>query len=302
MAKGLIFDIKRYAIHDGPGIRTTVFFKGCPLRCTWCHNPEGQESSPEIIVNPERCGEECDLCLSVCPQDAISKDGNSIMIDRAKCDLCRKCTDVCVYEALKIAGQEVTDQEVLKEIEKDRIFFEESDGGLTCSGGEPMMQPDFLISLLENSKKKGIHTAVDTSGYASFDILDRVRKNTDFFLYDIKIMDDKKHKKFTGVSNRIILENLKKLSKSGTQIAVRIPVVPGINDDEKNIREIAGYLLSLKNIRQINLLPMHRGGSEKYKRLGKETMPQALKPPSEGKIERIQEILTDYGFLVKTGG
>ena len=302
MAKGLIFDIKRYAIHDGPGIRTTVFFKGCPLRCTWCHNPEGKESSPEIIVNPERCGEECDLCLSACPQDAISKNENSLMIDRDKCDLCRKCTDICVYEALKMAGQEVTDQEVLKEVEKDRIFFEESDGGLTCSGGEPLMQPDFLISLLKNSKKKGIHTAVDTSGYASFDVLDEVSKHTDFFLYDIKIMDDKKHKKFTGVSNRIILENLKKLSKSGTPVAARIPVVPGINDDEKNIQEIAGYLLSLKNIRQINLLPMHRGGSEKYIRLGKETMPQALKPPSKAKIERIKGILTDYGFLVKTGG
>ena len=302
MAKGLIFDIKRYAIHDGPGIRTTVFFKGCPLRCPWCHNPEGQESIPEVIAYPERCEDECDLCLSVCPQDAISKNGKSIKIDQDRCDLCKKCKDVCVYEALEIAGQELTDKEVLKEIEKDRIFFEESDGGLTCSGGEPLMQPDFLMSILELAKKRGIHTAVDTSGYASFDVLDRISKNTDFFLYDIKILDDKKHKKFTGVSNQVILENLKKLSETGKPIAARIPVVPGVNDDEENIRGIAGYLLSLKNIMHINLLPLHRGGTEKYKRLGKKSMTTALKPPSEGKVERIKEILTDFGFLVKTGG
>lgn len=302
MAKGLIFDIKRYAIHDGPGIRTTVFFKGCPLRCSWCHNPEGQERQPEIMIISEKCLEECDACPSVCPQDAILKDRNSIMIDRAKCDLCQKCKDVCVYGALEIVGREVTVQEVVEEIEKDRIFFEESEGGITFSGGEPLMQPDFLEILLEKLKERKIHTTVDTSGYASFDILERISKNTDLFLYDIKIMDDRKHKEYTGVSNQIILENLKRLSESGEQITARIPIVPGINDDEDNIRGIAEYLLSLRSIKHINLLPLHRGGSEKYKRLGKKSMHQALKPPSKERIERIKKRLTDSGFLVKAGG
>lgn len=302
MVKGLIFDIKRYAIHDGPGIRTTVFFKGCPLRCQWCHNPEGQESTPEIMVRSERCAEECQDCVSQCPQGAISKDGEVILVDQTKCDFCAKCREVCVYEAVDIIGREVEVRDVIDEIEKDRIFFDESGGGISFSGGEPLMQLDFLGALLVEVKKKEIRITVDTCGYAPFDALDSIRENVDLFLYDIKIMDDKKHKEYTGMSNQIIIENLRKLSEKGSSIAIRIPIIPGVNDDEENIQSIAKFLLLLDNIKHINLLPFHRGGIEKYKRLGKKIQAKAVPPPSNEKIEGIKKMLEDSGFLVKTGG
>jgi len=302
VAKGLIFDISRYAIHDGPGIRATVFFKGCPLRCQWCHNPEGQEPKPEIAVKTERCAAECGRCLSVCPQGAISKNGPSIAVDREKCDSCGKCKDVCVYEALDIIGREVTVQDVMKEVEKDRVFFDESGGGVTFSGGEPLLQPDFLVALLQEFKKKGIRTTVDTSGYASTKILDRISDNVDLFLYDLKVMDPKKHRKYAGVSNEIILENLRRLSEKGKKVIIRIPVIPGVNDDRENMKAIAEYLLSLKNIKQINLLPFHRGGVQKYKRLGKKNLTESLQPPSNDKINEIKKIFIDFGFVLEKKG
>ena len=303
MAKGIIFDIKRYAIHDGPGIRTTVFLKGCSLRCQWCHNPEGIKSKPEIVLRSTRCAKECSECVSVCPQVAISKNGNFIEIDQDKCDLCGVCDDVCVYEALEIVGREVTVKEVMDEIEKDRIFFDESGGGITFSGGEPLMQIDFLETLLKEIKKKNIHVTLDTSGYVSFEDLERVSRKVDLFLYDIKIMDKEKHEKYTGVSNKLILENLRKLSERGKPVAVRIPLVSGINDDDQNIQMLAEYLHGLKNIKQISLLAYHRGGCEKYKRLKrKEKFAKTFNSPSDERIEEIKKILTGSGFSVKKGG
>ncbi len=302
MAKGIIFDIKRYAIHDGPGIRTTVFLKGCSLRCQWCHNPEGLESKPEIILRSTRCARECSECVSVCPQGAISKDGDIIEIDQERCDLCRKCEDVCVYEALEIVGREATVQEVMEEIEKDRIFFDESGGGITFSGGEPLMQMDFLETLLKEIKKKNIHVTLDTSGYVSFEDLERISDKVDLFLYDLKIMDEGKHEKYTGVSNKLILENLRKLSEIGKSIAVRIPLISGINDDNHNIKMFVEYLHGLKKIKQISLMAYHRGGCEKYKRLRKEKFMNAFESPSDERIEEIKKILTGSGFSVKKGG
>jgi pyruvate formate lyase activating enzyme len=302
VANGIIFDIKRYAIHDGPGIRTTIFLKGCSLRCQWCHNPEGIESKPEIMLRPSRCAKECHECVSICPQGAISKDENTIEIDNAKCDLCRKCEDVCVYEALEVVGREVTAQEVMKEIEKDKIFFDESGGGITCSGGEPLMQLDFLEALLKEIGKKNIHVTLDTSGYVPFEDLDRISDKVDLFLYDLKIIDDEKHEKYTGVSNRLILNNLRKLAEGEKSIAVRIPLVSGINDDDQSIHMFVDFLQSLKNIKQINVLPYHKGGCEKYKRLRKEKLPKTFQSPSDGRIEEIKKTLTDSGFSVKTGG
>jgi pyruvate formate lyase activating enzyme len=302
MAKGIIFDIKRYAIHDGPGIRTTIFLKGCSLRCQWCQNPEGQETNPEIILRSSRCATECNECVSVCPQDAISKDRNSIEIDRAKCDLCRKCEEVCAYEALEVVGREVTAKELMDEIEKDKIFFDESGGGITFSGGEPLMQLDFLEALLKEIKKENIHVTLDTSGYVSFEDLDRISDKVDLFLYDLKIMDNEKHEKYTGVSNKLILENLRKLAERGKSVAVRIPLVSGINDDNQSIHILVDFLQSLKNINQISLLSYHRGGREKYKRLRKEKLPKTFHSPSDKRIEEIEKILADSGFSVKEGG
>jgi pyruvate formate lyase activating enzyme len=276
VAKGTIFDIKRYAIHDGPGIRTTIFLKGCSLRCQWCQNPEGQETDPEIILRSSRCAKECHECVSVCPLDAISKDGNSIEIDKTKCDLCAKCEDVCVYEALEVVGRELTTQQVMDEIEKDKVFFDESGGGITFSGGEPLVQLDFLEGLIREIKKKNIHVALDTSGYISFEDLDKISDKVDLFLYDLKMMDEEKHEQYTGVSNKLILENLKKLVERGKSVAVRIPLISGINDDDQSIQRFVEYLQSIKNIKQINLLSYHKGGSEKHKRLRRERSPQCF--------------------------
>jgi len=302
MKKGIIFDVKRYAIHDGPGIRTTVFLKGCPLRCQWCQNPEGIDLEPEVFWRENRCAEDCSACVTACPSRAVSKDGTRIVVDREKCDFCRNCEEACVYDALEIVGREVSVGEIMEEIEKDRVFFDESGGGVTFSGGEPLLQVDFLESLLQEVKKSNIHVALDTSGYVPFQDLDRVSDQVDLFLYDLKIMDDEKHKKFTGVSNKIILENLRKLSGKEKAIIVRIPLVSGVNDDNQSIRMFTEHLRTLKNVKNISLLAYHRGGCEKFRRLLKEEKLETFNPPSKERIEEAKNILMDSGFSVKMGG
>jgi pyruvate formate lyase activating enzyme len=302
MKKGIIFDVKRYAIHDGPGIRTTVFLKGCPLQCQWCQNPEGIESRPEILLRSKRCAEDCSACVSACPQGAISKNGSSVEFNTERCDFCRKCEDVCVYDALEVVGREVTVHEALEEIERDRVFFEESGGGITFSGGEPLMQLDFVQALLTKVKERNIHTTLDTSGYIDFADLERINDQVDLFLYDIKIIDNEKHKKYTGVSNTIILENLQKLSKKGASVTVRIPLIPGINDDAQNVELFVEYMKTLKNIKHINILPYHKGGCEKYKNLRKEDSLKTFQPPTNDRIDEIKQLLVESGFSVKTGG
>jgi len=302
MKKGIIFDVKRYAIHDGPGIRTTVFLKGCPLRCQWCQNPEGIDLEPEVFWRENRCAEDCSACVTACPSRAVSKDGTRIVVDREKCDFCRNCEEACVYDALEIVGREVSVGEIMEEIEKDRVFFDESGGGVTFSGGEPLLQVDFLESLLQEVKKSNIHVALDTSGYVPFQDLDRVSDRVDLFLYDLKIMDDEKHKKYTGVSNKIIFENLKKLSDKEKAIIVRIPLVSGVNDDNQSIRMFAEHLRTLKNVKNISLLAYHRGGCEKFRRLLKEEKLETFNPPSKERIEEAKNILMDSGFSVKMGG
>jgi len=258
--KGLIFNIQRFSLHDGPGIRTVVFFKGCPLRCLWCHNPEGQFLKKEMVFWDERCIG-CKTCLNTCPNSAVN--------DTEKCLLCGKCVEACPSGAREIAGREMTVEEVMDEIKKDIPFYEESSGGVTFSGGEPLLQKDFLISLLEFCKEKGINTAIETCGYSSWEVLSNVSRLTDLFLFDLKIMDEESHRKFTGVSNNIILENLRKLSSVHKKIIVRIPVIPGVNDNIENINKTADFILSL-GIKEAHLLPFHSAGIEKYRRLRRE--------------------------------
>ena len=300
--KGTIFDIKRYAIHDGPGIRTTIFFKGCTLDCQWCHNPEGIQFEREIMFRPQRCAAECWDCVPRCPKKAIDEKGTVIFIDNEKCDYCGICEDVCAYDAVEIIGREVTAAEIVSEVEKDRIFYDESGGGVTISGGEPLAQGNFLLSLCEELREKDIHTAVDTSGAVPYEILSAVSQKADLMLYDLKVMDEHRHRVFTGQSNRLILENLKKLSASGSDVIIRMPVLKGLNDDPDNIQSMIDFLLPLNKSWRINLLPFHRGGEAKRNRLNKKGPLVDFKTPSDEKLKEIRDQLSSRGFHVKIGG
>jgi pyruvate formate lyase activating enzyme len=297
----MIFDIKRFAIHDGPGIRTTVFFKGCPLHCLWCHNPEGIDDGFELISRPSRCAR-CYSCVSACPKAAISENSGPVEIDRSRCDLCGKCVKVCMYEALEMAGRERSMKDVIEEVEKDRIFYEQSGGGATISGGEPLSQPNFCQEILAALGERRIPAALDTSGLAPWDVLFKTAGEADVVLYDLKIMDAKKHKKYTGVSNGLILDNLKKLSGAHKNIVIRIPLAAGVNDDEENIRLTIDFLRPLKTIKNVSLLKYHKGGVEKYKNLGKASCFKIFEAPSDRRMEEIRQSFIKAGFTVKIGG
>ncbi len=300
MKKGMIFDIKKYAIHDGPGIRTTVFFKGCPLHCWWCHNPEGQDSEPELVYRRSRCTG-CGECTKNCPRQAISLRARHISINRKNCVTCGNCSQACPSDVLSIAGRRTSVKEILEEIEKDRVFYDESEGGVTFSGGEPFSQPDFLNALLTECKERGIHTTMDTCGSAPYEVIDRMRDKVDLFLYDIKTMDNRKHKMYTGASNEEILKNLRRLAKDSS-IVISFPIIPEVNDDDKNVAETAKFISSLPNIRQVNLLPYHRAGIEKYRSLGKPYKLSRIQPPSDQKIEAIKKKIEAFGIKVGIGG
>ncbi len=301
MTKGIVFDIMHFSTRDGPGIRTTVFFKGCPLHCLWCHNPESQSSKIELMLRPNLCIA-CHSCLEVCAEGAITLSGGVITTDRSKCNLCGKCVEVCTADARALVGREVTVGEVMAEIEKDIPFYDQSGGGVTFSGGEALLQPDFLLALLKDCKAKGLHTALDTSGAASWKVIERVRPYVDLFLYDLKALDDRIHREFTGVSNRLILSNLRRLSELGQNIVLRIPLIPGVNDSPEAMEAIGGFALSLPHLMGLEVLPYHQAGVEKYRRLDKEYALAGMAPPSKEKVESIAEVLKNFKLHIKVGG
>lgn len=300
MKQGVIFNIQKYSIHDGPGIRTTVFLKGCPLDCWWCHNPESQKVESQLMFLPNKCIA-CRDCEKVCPTGAISFSNKSFDYNESKCELCEKCAEVCPSEALEFAGEKQNQEDVIREIEKDKVFYEESGGGVTFSGGEPLVQIDFLDNLLTLAKKKGLHTTIDTCGYAPWENIERIKDNVDLFLYDIKHMDNEKHKKYTGVSNELILDNLRKLAGEGKRIWVRIPIIPGINDDALNIEKMCEFILAL-NLRDVFILPYHNIAIDKYNRLDMEYKIPDIKNPDDEVMEEIAEKFKEYGLNVKIGG
>ncbi|WP_079933171.1 glycyl-radical enzyme activating protein [Carboxydocella sp. ULO1] len=293
MKSGLIFNIQKFSLQDGPGIRTTVFFLGCPLRCQWCHNPESQSFHPRLLLATRRCIG-CGRCQFACPHQATR--------ERSLCQHCGHCATACPTLARKMVGRRVTVSEVMDTINQDRVFYEESGGGVTFSGGEPLAQPDFLLALLQTCRKQALHTAVDTSGYAPLASLEAIAPYTDLFLYDLKLLAEEKHRYFTGVSNQLILSNLKWLVQQKKNFFLRLPIIPGITDTDEQITLLQSHLQELGQVKQINLLPYHALAQDKYRRLGQPYPLEGTPEPSPEQMQAIAEALKPYCEQIQIGG
>jgi pyruvate formate lyase activating enzyme len=313
MLNGLIFHIQRYSIHDGPGIRTTVFLKGCLLRCQWCHNPESLRLEPELMIRDQRCSH-CGSCWQSCPQTAQRGgasggpagflDGSVVepWSDPDRCTCCGQCVEVCEYGAREVVGRWMTVDQTLAEIRKDRIFFEDSGGGVTLSGGEPLLQADFVRELLAACRTDGISTAVDTSGYGDPSDLRAVAEFTDLFLFDVKHLDDEEHRRQTGVSNQIILRNLNELARLDVPIWIRVPLIAGFNDCYQNLESTARLAASLPTVTRVNLLPCHQLAVHKRVSLGRLTDTWSARAPAAEVLDQALSIFRSFGLNVQIGG
>lgn len=301
MHRGRIFNLQRYSVQDGPGIRTTVFLKGCPLRCAWCHNPEGIAPGVEMVVLESRCSG-CGECRRVC-RFGIGAGGAGMMPPRfEQCDLCGACVEACPTQARRMVGRDIGVVDLVKEIARDRIFFEGSGGGVTFSGGEPFNQPEFLVSVLGACKELGLHTAIDTCGVASRGHLLEAARFTDLFLFDLKLMDEQGHRHFTGVSNREILANLKALDRVRAKLWIRVPIIPGVNDGPENLEAAALFAAGIRSALQVNLLPYHRIGISKFDRLGREASLADISPPDDEAMSKARVIFERAGLNTVIGG
>ncbi len=298
----LIFDIRRYSINDGPGIRITIFIKGCPLRCAWCHNPESQSPKVQKLYTASKCIGAQD-CIEVCPENALTLTPDGIITDAELCTLCGKCADACPTKAIEMSGKLYDTEELLKIIEKERVHIDQSGGGVTFSGGEPLMHPEFLIKMLDACGERGLHRVVDTCGFASSETLIEVAKRTDLFLFDLKLMDPVQHKKWTGVDNQLILKNLGLLAESGANINIRVPFIKNVNTGENEVRKMAEFVAGLHGKKpEVNLLPYHNIASGKYKKLEMEYKTEEMEEPSEIEIQQATEIFNKLGLSVEIGG
>lgn len=299
---GLTFDIKRFAINDGPGIRVTIFLKGCPLSCRWCHNPESISPKVQKMYTASKCIG-CGECVKVCPMQACELTPDGIVTDRSLCVSCGECAKACPALATEMSGRYESVADLLQVIEQERPFFDQSGGGVTFSGGEPLLYPGFLTEILDACGKLNIHRTIDTSGLASTRNLLKVAKRTDLFLYDIKLMDSEKHKEWTGVGNKQILQNLQALAKTGAEIQIRIPLVKGVNCDEENIAATAVFVAALPGPRKtINLLPYHNLAEGKSAKLSQEYEPGPMAEPGESELARVVSQFSAHGLKATVGG
>jgi len=297
---GTVFNIQRFSTRDGPGLRTTVFLKGCPLACSWCHNPESRDAHPQLAHRAERCIS-CGECVEACPREAVSLASGRMVKVTDRCQQCLTCVETCGADSWAAFGAVMTAGEVLREVTRDVPFYEESGGGVTFSGGEPLLQPGFLAALLTASKLAGLHTAVDTCGAADWDQFQRILPLTDLFLYDLKVMDDDRHREAAGATNRLILDNLRRLSRSGATVLVRLPVVPGITDDRANVERWGSFIASLPHPPAVQLLPYHHTGEAKYRLLGMDGDRTAIPAPDRERLEAIADTLGAHGLDVTIG-
>lgn len=297
--KGLIFNIQQFSVHDGPGIRTTVFFKGCPLRCLWCSNPESQNSFPELMVRDILC-QGCGACVSACPQGAVTfSPTEGRKIDRRKCNNCLVCVSACIYGSLKVCGQYLTVEEVIQEVLKDRLFYKNSGGGVTLSGGEVLMQSAFAREVLKSCKAEGLHTALDTSGFGPWEALEALLPWVDLLLFDVKHLDSQTHRRTTGMGNELILENLKKAA-SRTDIWLRVPLIAGFNDDDGHMSAVAALARQVK-ARKVSLLPYHEGGKSKAEQLGRTYFYTESLIPQADRVRLYLKVLGEKGLEVSEG-
>ena len=299
----LIFDIKRFAINDGPGIRTTIFMKGCPLHCVWCHNPEGISEQPVKLYTKKKCIG-CQSCVDVCPQHNLTLTPDGIK-DLGNCILCGKCTDECPTLALQMAGKEWDMDELMALVEKERKVMEDSDGGVTICGGEPLMHPDYLVTLLTELKARHFHRTVDTTLFASAQTVERVLPLTDLFLVDLKHMDSERHKFYTGVPNEPIHNNIRLISEAGARFWIRIPLIVGVNDSVENLEASADFLASLPTPPEVvNLLVYHDIGKGKHARMGTTYNPEdiSMEAPDEALQQKALDIFKEKNLNVKIGG
>ena len=297
MERAIVTNIQGYSIHDGPGIRTVVFIKGCPLRCRWCANPENLVSHIQTGFIQKLC-QNCGRCINACPNGAIVPGDGQYRIQRERCISCGKCVESCYYDALVTYGKEKTSEEVFRAVRKDKMFYDQSGGGVTVSGGEALSQAEFTLALLKRFKAEGLHTALDTTGFAQWEKIEAVLPYVDLFLYDLKHMDSEKHRKMVAVPNEPILENALKIAEAGGKFQIRIPVIPMFNEDEENIRATAEFCCRLKDaVEVIQLLPYHNMGVSKYQRISDEPAVEAV-PPSEEKMQKLRDIMASYGLNV----
>lgn len=302
MGQGLVYDIQRFAIHDGPGIRTLVYMKGCSLRCLWCSSPQSHKATPEVLHTELHC-KKCGLCVQVCPVGAIAfSEEEGPKIDREFCDSCGQCVEACPNQALELVGNYMTVEELFQEVNKDSPFYRRSNGGVTVGGGEPTMQHEFVTEFLKKCKQQYIHTAIETCGYVEWEHLEKLLEYLDLVYIDIKHMDALTHKELTGVSNERILENARRASTLRPMI-IRIPVVPECNDSDDNISATAKFAAELgENLKRVELLPYHKFGTQTYSWLGKEYKLNDVEPPSDSHMERLKEIVGSCGIRAQIGG